>query len=143
MISGSEEFVTHCDKNLVKAVEKGMIMMSLPSKIACVCHEANRAWCEVHGDMSQQDWMHAANWQLNSALAGVKFLAEHPDVTEEDLHDEWVKQKVADGWTYGPEKDAGKKKHPCLRPYAELSEQERKKDRLFLAIVRALLAEGK
>jgi hypothetical protein len=35
-------------------------------------------------------------------------------------------------------KDADLKTHPCLRPYCELPEFDRKKDILFLAIVRAL-----
>jgi hypothetical protein len=41
------------------------------------------------------------------------------------------------GWTPGP-KDPVAKTHPNLRDYNELSQEQRDKDRLFLAIVTTL-----
>lgn len=55
--------------------------------------------------------------------------------TPEQLHQSWCEQKVADGWQYGPVKDAEAKTHPCLIPYDGLPEAQRLKDRLFQAIV--------
>jgi hypothetical protein len=52
----------------------------------------------------------------------------------------WCAQKENDGWVYGPQKDAVAKTHPCLVPYEQLSADQRKKDRLFFAIVPAVLA---
>lgn len=37
-------------------------------KIAVVCHQANKAWCEMNGDFSQVDWHEAPEWQRNSAV---------------------------------------------------------------------------
>lgn len=49
-----------------------------------------------------------------------------------------MKEKIEDGWVYGDEKDTEKKTHPCLVPYEELPEFQKKKDALFQAIVDAL-----
>jgi hypothetical protein len=37
-------------------------------QIARVCHETNRAWCEVNGDFSQMTWDNAEDWQRQSAV---------------------------------------------------------------------------
>ena len=47
----------------------------------------------------------------------------------ENVHDTWAKGRMDDGWTYGPVRDDAKKQHPCLVPYADLSESEKAYDR--------------
>ena len=47
----------------------------------------------------------------------------------ENNYDIWAKQRIQDGWTYGPERDDNKKEHPDLVPYGELSENEKEYDR--------------
>lgn len=107
-------------------------------QIAQVCHEANRAYCMALGDLSHQEWRNAPEWQRKSAIAGVKAVIEGGIYSDEKLHENWMKDKVADGWVYGQVKDANKKTHPCIRPYNEIPLQERVKDALFLAIVKTL-----
>ena len=63
---------------------------------------------------------------------------KYPDATPADSHANWMAEKIADGWTYGEVKDADAKTHPCMVPYDQLPEFEKKKDALFLAIVGAL-----
>jgi len=109
-----------------------------PETIARVCHEANRAWCAEHGDQSQPPWDAAPEWQRTSAIAGVEHALANPDGTPRDSHESWLKHKDADGWTYGPVKDPEAKTHPCMLPYDELPPEQRAKDALFTAIVRAL-----
>ena len=106
--------------------------------IAVVCHQANKAWCEVNSDFSQEDWGDAEEWQRESAIKGVQFRFENPDAGESAQHDAWSKDKVEDGWVYGTEKNTYEKTHPCLVPFDELPEFQQKKDRLFCAIVDAL-----
>ena len=106
--------------------------------IACVCHQANKAWCESEGDDSQKDWGNAEQWQRDSAIHGVKFRLENPDAGPDAMHNSWSAEKVADGWVYGEVKDAEKKTHPCLVPFDQLPEFQQKKDKLFSAIVDAL-----
>ena len=47
----------------------------------------------------------------------------------ENVHEVWAQSRIAEGWTYGPQRDDTKKEHPCLVPYNELPEIEKEYDR--------------
>lgn len=102
--------------------------------IARLAHEVNRAYCTALGDNSQLQWEEAPEWQRKSAIDGVGF---HlcSSRTPEQSHENWMKDKLADGWKYGPTKDPEKKEHPCMVPYGELPATQRTKDYLFKAVV--------
>ena len=106
--------------------------------IAKVCHDANREYCALSGDHTQVMWYSAPDWQRESAIDGVTHALDNPNAGPEDSHQNWWAGKIADGWVYGEVKDAVAKTHPCMVPYEQLPEFQRKKDALFLAIVRAL-----
>lgn len=106
--------------------------------IAIVCHEVNRAYCQSLGDESQVAWGDAPEWQRQSAHSGVRFHLENPDAGPPGSHENWLREKLADGWKFGPVKDAAKKEHPCCVPYADLPPAQQAKDALFVAVVRAL-----
>ncbi len=106
--------------------------------IAEICHEANRMWCEANGDYSQKPWKEAEQWQKDSAIAGVSFRLGRHGSAPSAQHNNWMQQKLNDGWKYGPVKDAEKKTHPCIVPFDELPLVQRKKDSMFGAIVDAL-----
>ena len=108
--------------------------------IARVCHEANRAYCRSLGDNSQSHWESAPDWQRQSAINGVRFTVANPKAPASASHESWMKEKLADGWTYGETKDPEKKTHPCIVPFEELPIEQQRKDMLFQAIVRALTA---
>jgi hypothetical protein len=107
---------------------------------ARAAHEANRAWCIALGDMSQQPWKDAPDWQRVSALKGVRCIVDDPSTTPEKLHESWLADKEADGWKFGPVKDPERKEHPCFVPYDQLPAAQRAKDHIFNAVVRAVLA---
>lgn len=102
-------------------------------RTAEACHEINRAYCEAIGDKSQVPWEKAADWQRESAVKGVRFTLENPATTPKDQHDNWCKDKIADGWTYGHVKNPIAKTHPCLVPYHDLPREQQVKDHLFRA----------
>jgi hypothetical protein len=106
--------------------------------IAKICHDANREYCALNDDHSQVMWFSAPDWQRDSAIDGVKHALKYPEAGPEDSHQNWWAGKIADGWVYGEVKDPVAKTHPCMVPYDQLPEFQRKKDALFLAIVRAL-----
>ncbi|QFY14483.1 hypothetical protein GBF35_25855 [Nonomuraea phyllanthi] len=103
--------------------------------IARVCHEANRVLQIAAGEEPSPHWPDAPDWQQESAIKGVE--AALSGATPQHLHESWCAAKLADGWTYGPVKDAAARTHPCLVPYGDLPEAQRVKDHLFHAIVRA------
>lgn len=106
--------------------------------IARICHQANKAWCEAHGDDSQLDWDDAEDWQKKSAINGVQFRIDNPNAGNDAQHNSWMKEKIDDGWVNGKVKDPTLKTHPCIVSYEELPEFQQKKDALFVAIVDSL-----
>ncbi|TMW72301.1 RyR domain-containing protein [Alteribacter natronophilus] len=46
-----------------------------------------------------------------------------------NIHETWSKQRIQEGWTFGPERSDSKKEHPGLVPYSQLSEAEKRYDR--------------
>lgn len=106
--------------------------------IAQVAHEINQAYCEALGDTSQPAWDDAPDWQRDSAVNGVEFHLANPDASPSASHDNWLKQKLAEGWTYGEVKDPEKREHPCCVPYEELPVEQRAKDYLFRQVVHSL-----
>jgi hypothetical protein len=44
-------------------------------------------------------------------------------------HDGWVEYKVRQGWRWAPNRDDGQRLHNLLKPFRELPEKEREKDR--------------
>jgi len=70
-------------------------------------------------------------------------LLELAERMAENVHDVWAKTRIEQGWTYGPERNDAKKKHPCLIPYNQLPEEEKVYDRnTSLETLRFIVAEG-
>lgn len=46
-----------------------------------------------------------------------------------NVHEIWAKERIAQGWTYGEERDDAQKHHPCLIAYENLPEEEKVYDR--------------
>lgn len=109
-------------------------------EVAALCHEANRSYCASIGDDSQPKWDDAPDWQKASARVGVIKHLENPAMTAKDSHESWLQQKRDDGWSYGPVKDPGNKRHPCFVPYSELPESQRIKDHIFKSVIAASVA---
>jgi hypothetical protein len=126
----NEDIPQSADEHLERHFERAIPL------IAQVCHEANRVLqLANHDENPSYPWHLASEAQKKSAIEGVKVALE--GATAEELHESWARQKLADGWVYGQFKDEGIKTHPCLVPYSELPEEQRIKDHMFRAIVKA------
>lgn len=108
-------------------------------EIARLCHNVNKAYCAAIGDLSQPEWELAPEWQRASAIFGVQaHIFSGFTMLPQDSHISWMKQKIDDGWTYGPVKAPDKKTHPCLVEYDKLPVDQKVKDYLFREIVHTL-----
>lgn len=47
----------------------------------------------------------------------------------ENTHDVWARERLEQGWKYGPCRSDDRKEHPCLIPYDMLPEEEKVYDR--------------
>lgn len=106
--------------------------------VAQIAHELNRAYCQSINDYSQPPWEDAPDWQKQSAINGVKFHIENPDAPPSASHDSWLKEKIENGWVYGPVKNPDKKEHPCCVPYEQLPIEQQSKDYIFRQIIHSL-----
>lgn len=46
-----------------------------------------------------------------------------------NVHEVWAKNRMSEGWTYGPVRDDAKKETPCMVAYDDLPENEKEYDR--------------
>ena len=56
-------------------------------------------------------------------------LNELREAIAKNVHDVWAKERLAQGWSYGPQRDDAKKETPCMVEYAELPDSEKRFDR--------------
>lgn len=108
------------------------------AQIAKICHTANMAYAQTLGDTSIKSWEDSDQAQRDSIMNGVLFRINNPGAPDSASHDNWLACKRADGWVYGPVKDAANKVHPCFVEYDRLPAEQQMKDHLFTGIVNAL-----
>src|SRR4030042_1786457 len=61
----------------------------------------------------------------------------------EITHDNWLKQRLADGWRHGQSRNDLLKEPPCIVPYEDLPESEKEYDRkISLGVIQTMLALG-
>lgn len=112
--------------------------MSHLEAISMTVHQALRAWCSATQQRVMPDWGEAPEWMRDSTRESVQFVIDNPESGAGAQHDQWMQQKIRDGWVYGAERDDDQKRHPSLVAFVHLPENERKKDKLVCAIVGAL-----
>lgn len=56
-------------------------------------------------------------------------LNELREAIAENAHDIWAAERLAQGWSYGPERNDARKENPCMVPYSQLPEKEKDFDR--------------
>jgi RyR domain len=70
-------------------------------------------------------------------------IRELTEMLAKNTHDVWARQRLSDGWRYGPQRDDQRKEHPGLVPYEQLSDAEQEYDRqTALETLKAIIALG-
>ena len=70
-------------------------------------------------------------------------LLELTELLAENAHDNWAQQRMAEGWSYGPERSDAAKKHPDLVPYSDLPASEKEYDRkMAMETLKAIISLG-
>lgn len=106
-------------------------------QIAPVVHAAIRALQIELGQAPSPLW-EDCTWEKQATLDGVELAVTDPSPGAS--HRKWMEGRLADGWTYGPVKDAKLKTNPTLVPFDQLSSAEIAKDQLVILITQALIA---
>lgn len=70
-------------------------------------------------------------------------ILELTELLAKNAHDVWAKQRFEEGWTLGEKRNDALKQHPCLIPYEQLPESEKKYDRkTAMETLKAIMALG-
>lgn len=65
------------------------------------------------------------------------------ELLAENTHEVWAAERIRQGWSWGPQRNDAAREHPCLIPYSELTEEEKRLDRNTAEeILRVILALG-
>jgi hypothetical protein len=107
-------------------------------RIARAAHAALSGWRAATGQTPPPAWDEAEPWMRESTIASVRWRIANPSAPASAEHERWMKEKRDAGWTHGPVRDDAAKIHPMLVEYEQLSEDERRKDALIIAVIDAL-----
>jgi ryanodine receptor 2 len=78
-----------------------------------------------------------SNVQLSAALLALT------EQLAENAHDLYARQRLSEGWRYGPQRNDVTKENPTLVPYQELPESEKEYDRqMAMETLKAIIALG-
>lgn len=78
-----------------------------------------------------------------SAVEVPEELRQLGEYLAKNIHEVWSRQRMSEGWTYGPVLDQAGKHHPDLVPYEVLTEGEKQYDRnTSMETIRVILSLG-
>ena len=112
--------------------------MKVNLEIAKLCFEANKQYCRDNGIFhTNKTWDEMSDQYREGIVLGVAQVIADPEIKPEEMHQNWLDSKEADGWSYGKVIDYDEKLHPNMVPFKKLDKAEQAKDRLFIATIRA------
>jgi len=109
--------------------------------IAEIAEDAIDSYRQFLGEASKP-WADRPPEYKENCARGVRIIFENPHITAEMAHDLWVASRCMEGWTYGPEQDLDLKTHPLMVRWDLVPVEQRRKDELFIQIVRAFIEYG-
>ena len=87
-------------------------------------------WEDLRGDFRQTNRSQADHIAIKKRILALSRSEETIELLAEAEHRRWMADRIVSGWRYAATRDDRKRLHPSIRPYAELSESDRNKDRV-------------
>jgi hypothetical protein len=107
------------------------------AQVAMVVHTAVNAYAQLLGEKAVA-WEDLPAPNRKGVINSIERIV-HGDIGGPvGCHDAWLTFMTENGWTFGETKDYEAKTHPQLKPWSELPAEQRRKDFLFHAVVKAL-----
>lgn len=66
----------------------------------------------------------------------VQKVLDNPNITAQQLHQDWIDLKAYNGWIYAKTINREKKEHNCLIPFSELNFYNQLKDHIFIETIK-------
>ena len=86
-------------------------------------------WEDLPESLRQANRAQADHLSIKLRTLTVSRSPETLEALAEAEHRRWMAEKILAGWCYGEQRDNTRKRHPSLKPYGQLSEAEKQKDR--------------
>src|SRR6267142_3092272 len=107
-------------------IESGSAFCGKPSGSSDLWSSAKERYAFPKGDQMTYEPMPIDTTNVELPVAIMNLI----EVLASNTHDSWAKQRIAEGWRYGPRRDDERKEHPDLVPYERLPEVEKQYDRV-------------
>lgn len=91
---------------------------------------------ELNNESEIETFDSISEQRKQSVYKNVDKIIKNPDITAEEEHDIWMKQKLKDGWKYGKITDRQNKIHNCIVPYSKLNFYQKLKDQIIIETVK-------
>lgn len=155
VIVAVREGVLLCDKSLLLEASKGD--MSPNHTVVVLAYDAAKGEVTIYDPNSRntsdsyplaqfmEAWSDSKYYMVTSNYKDAKAYAPQPiDISDvvlspeieelreaiaENAHEIWAQNRMAEGWTYGPERNDTLKQTPDMVPYSQLPESEKEYDR--------------
>lgn len=113
-----------------------MISQKLICLLAQQVHEVNTVFSTQILGEDKKEWALLTNEQRAALVKVVRKTIAEKIEDPEKAHENWLKEMVGEGWSFGPEFDETKKTHPNMVTYDQLEKGQQTKDYLYLAILK-------
>jgi hypothetical protein len=90
-------------------------------------------WEELAESLRQANRSQADHISIKRRTMELSDSASTVDALAEAEHRRWMADKILAGWRHGAERDDSRRLHPSMRPYSDLSDLEKQKDRVTVA----------
>ena len=102
--------------------------------IAQECHAKNNELMMMNGEEQRGSWGTLDRHTKFITLKSVIKALENPNLTAKEMHDEWMNNKIEDGWKFGDVKDAELKTHPLIIDFELMNDVDKMKDQNFIDV---------
>jgi len=144
----------HMDiESLAKAIHRDYCFNQSLTGMTPETNESMKPWEEISDSLKNsnrdqaRDIVHKLETVGYSVVHGassadllVTFSDNEVEVLAEHEHERWMRERFADGWVYGEQKDLDCKISPYLVPYDELTDEVKEYDRQAIRAIPGLLA---
>jgi hypothetical protein len=103
--------------------------------MARVAHEINKQICILNGEQAL-NYEDMPAYIIENMEESILNLDEGR--TLGSSHSEWLKERIAQGWVYGPVKDTENKISPLICPFEDLTYSQKVKNCIFVGIKNAV-----
>ena len=90
---------------------------------------ALRPWEELRADFRQANRSQADHRMIRREILALSQSDETVELLAEAEHLRWTADRIVSGWRHADTRSDEKRLHPSIRPYRELSEDDKNKDR--------------